>query len=155
MTEFNPTKKDLLLIEELILKAKEKKNKIIATKISFQNELEQLKMKYREVQFRSQKFYEIKERRSVIKDKLASLELKISSINNELFEKNKMKNEVLFFLKNNISVDEKKEVDLLINNIKELKKKYSEFTSDRTRIASLRVMASEFIQELDTLLTKL
>jgi hypothetical protein len=155
MKEFNPTKKDLLLIEELIIKAKEKKNKIIATKISFQNELEQLKMKYREVQFRSEKFYEIKERRSVIKDKLASLELKISSINNELFEKNKMKNEVLFFLKNNISVDEKKEVDLLINNIKELKKKYSEFTSDRTRIASLRVMASEFIQELDTLLTKL
>lgn len=150
--EFNPTRKDLLNLEQLILDAKAKKDNLIKTKISLQNSLSESKKRYKEVEFESEEFNEVKEKRSKLKKAVSQIEIKIKNINEELIVKNKMKNEVVFHLKHNKSLEGKEDLEKITNKINLLINKYSEFTRDRTRISSLRIMASEFQEELKKLL---
>ena len=150
--DFNPTKQDLLTLDELILNIKSKKNKLIITKMSFQNTLSELKSKYEDTTFNSKKFHEIKKNRQVVKNHLNSVELQLRSLNEELNFKNKLRLEVEYFLTNNKNLEGKVDLDKISCTITSLKTKYTAFTKDRTRIASLRIMAAEFIDELDALI---
>ncbi len=150
--EFNPTKKDLLTIETLILDIKAKKNAFVNRKISLQNSLTQLKDKYQHVDHNSKDFHRIKNTRSNVKQHLNGIELKIKNLNEELIFKNKLKVEIEFHLKHNRSIETKEEIERVISKIKLLKTKYNDFSKDRTRISSLRVMAVEFIDDLNDLI---
>lgn len=150
--EFNPTKKDLLTIETLILDIKAKKNAFVNRKISLQNSLTQLKDKYQHVDHNSKDFHRIKNTRSNVKQHLNGIELKIKNLNEELIFKNKLKVEIEFHLKHNRSIETKEEIERVIGKIKLLKTKYNDFSKDRTRISSLRVMAVEFIDDLNDLI---
>lgn len=152
MDEFNPTKKDLLLIDELILNIKAKKQILVGRKMSLENSLRQLAEKYKEVSFKSKDFNRIKTTRSNIKTHLNGIELQIKSCNEELIFKNKLRNETDFHVRHNKNRDHSDEINKVINKLSLLKTKYSDFTKDRTRIASLRVMASEFIDEIETII---
>lgn len=147
-TEFNPTKKDLLTIDALIIDIKSKKTVLINRKISLQNSLSVLREKYKDVSFQSKDFKRIGTTRQNIKDHLNGIELKIQSLNQELKYKTKLRAEVDFHVRHIKTA----EADKIINKINALKSKYSDFTKDRTRIASLRIMASEFISELENLI---
>jgi hypothetical protein len=149
--EFNPTKKDLLTIESLILDIKQSKNKLVAQKMNIQNSLSLLQNKYKDTQFNSKEFKKVKESRSKLKQTFNEIELKIKAKNDELIFKNKLKQEIEYHLKNNVSDSENETLNKLISKIQNLKIKYKEFAKDRTRIASLRIMANEFIQELENL----
>lgn len=150
--EFNPSKKDLLLVEQLILDVKSKKNKLIKTKIGLQNQLSQLQEKYKEVDYQGNEFNKIKSKRVDVKTAVTNLDIKIKSLNDELNVKNKLKNEIVFHLKHHKSLEGKEDLDKVILKIKDLKKKYSAFAKDRTRISSLRIMASEFMDELENVI---
>lgn len=150
--DFSPTKQDLLTLDEVILNIKSKKNKLIITKMSFQNTLSELKSKYEDATFNSKKFHEIKNNRQVVKNHLNSVELQLRCLNEELNFKNKLRLEVEYFLTNNKSLEGKEDLDKISRKITALKTKYTAFTKDRTRIASLRIMAAEFIDELDALI---
>lgn len=150
--DFNPTKKDLLLIDQLLLDIKSKKNAFINRKISLQNSLSQLKDKYKNVPFEGKEFKRIKNTRQNVKEHLHGIELKIKTLNDELIYKNKLRLEIEFHLKHNRRLEGKEDLDRITSKILSLKVKYSDFTKDRTRIASLRIMASEFIDELEKLL---
>lgn len=150
--EFNPNKKDLLMIDELILQIKAKKNALVSRKMSLQNSLSELKNKYKDVDFESKDFKRIKNTRQNVKEHLNGIELKIKALNDELIFKNKLRLEIEFHLKHNKRLEGREDLDKITNKILALKIKYSDFTKDRTRIASLRIMASEFIDELEKLL---
>ena len=150
--EFNPTKKDLLMVEGLILDIKAKKQALIKKKLYLQNALSQLKDGYKDVDYNSKKFKEIKSNRQMIKESFNQLELEIKGVNDELNFKNKLRQEIEFHLANNKTLEGKEDLDKLTAKIRILKLKYSNFTKDRTRIASLRVMASEIYDEIDNLL---
>lgn len=150
--DFNPTKQDLLTLDELILNIKSKKNKLIITKMSFHNTLSELRSNYENTAFNSKKFHEIKKNRQEIKNHLNAVELQLRSLNEELNFKNKLRLEVEYFLTNNKSLEGKEDLDKISRKITALKTKYTAFTKDRTRIASLRIMAAEFIDELDALI---
>ena len=150
--EFNPTKKDLHLIDELILNIKAKKQSYVNRKISLQNSLSQLKNKYAEVDLNSKDFKRIKETRNNVKNHLNDIEFKIKGFNEELIFKNKLRLEIEFHLKHNKHLESKEDIDKLTNKVNLLKQKYSDFSKDRTRIASLRVMACEFIDDLNSIL---
>lgn len=152
MSEFNPTQKDLVLIDTLILDIKAKKNVLINRKMSLQNSLSQLRDKYKDVDLNSKDFHRIKNTRQNVKNHLNGIELKIKSLNDELIFKNKLRLEIEFYLKHNKRLEGKESLDKIVNKVLLLKQKYSDFTKDRTRIASLRIMASEFIDELETLI---
>ncbi len=148
--EFNPTSRDLITLDTLILEIKSKKNKLIASKISFQNSLSALKDKYDGIKFKSPEFDKIKNERQEIKGHLHTMELQIKSLNDELNFKNKLRLEVEYHIKNNKSPNG--DVDKIINKLLALKNKYSDFAKDRTRIASLRVVASEITDELESII---
>jgi len=149
--EFNPTKKDLLTIETLILEIKQSKNKLVAQKMNIQNSLSLLQNKYKDIPFNSKEFKKVKESRSKLKQTFNEIELKIKAKNDELIFKNKLKQEIEYHLKHNVSDSENEVLNKLNSKIQKLKIKYKEFAKDRTRIASLRIMANEFIQELENL----
>lgn len=92
--EFNPTHKDLLLVESLILDIRAKKNGFVTRKVQLENSLSQLGMKYKDVRQGSKDFHRIKETRSNIKNHLGGLELNIKSCNDELTFKTKLKLEI-------------------------------------------------------------
>lgn len=150
--EFNPNRENLLTLDQLILDVKSKKDKLIKTKIGIQNSLSETKDKYKDVEFEGAEFYKIKETRFNLKKAVGSVEIKIKTLNEELIFKNKLRNEIIFHLKHNKSLEGKEDLDKIINSLLYLKKKYSEFTKDRTRISSLRIMASEFEGEIDKIL---
>jgi chromosome segregation ATPase len=150
--ELNATKKDLLLVEELILRIKSKKDALVKRKINLQNSLSDLKDKYKGVEYKGDKFNEIKNTRDNLKEQFNRIELEIKSLNEELLFKNKLKAEIEFHLKHNKQIEGREDLDKIIDKVGKLKVKYSNFTKDRTRIASLRIMASEFIGELESLL---
>lgn len=152
MSEFNPTKKDLLNLDSRILDIKSKKQGLIQKKISLQDQLGSLNDIYKQVVYKSDEFNAVKNKRAKLKAQYNEIELKIQSLNEELSFKNKLRLEVEFHLKNNKPVTGNEEIDQINNKIAILKKRYSDFSKDRTRISSLRVMASEFISDLEWLI---
>lgn len=151
-SDFNPTRKDLLLIEQLILDIKSKRNNVINRKINLQNSLSILQAKYKDLTHNSEAFKKNKDDRQRLKNICNELEIKIKSFNEEINAKNKLKNEVEYHLKHNKNLDGREDLDKLIMRITLLTQKYGNFAKDRTRIASLRVMASEVKEELENLL---
>jgi len=151
---FNPTKENLHTIESLILDIKQKRNDYINRKVSLQNSLSQLRDKYREVEQGSKDYHRIKNTRQNVKNHLNNLELKIKGLNDELLFKNKLRLEIEFHLKHNKRLEGKEDLDRVINKITAMRTKYNEFAKDRTRISSLRVLALEFVSDLEALLKK-
>ena len=151
-TDFNPTRKDLLKVDELILSLKNKKNKLVHRKVSVEKQLGDLNELYRSIIFNSAEFNAVKAKRASLKLIATGIELEIQSMNEELGFKNKLRQEVEFYLKNNKRPEAIEDFDRIEIKLKDLKKKYALFAKDRTRISSLRVMASEFIEELEKLL---
>jgi len=150
--EFNPTKKDLLMIDGLILEIKNKKNTLIQRKVNLQIALSKARNEYKDVDFNSKDFKRIKNNRQNLKECFNIIELEIKSLNEELAYKNKLRGEIEFHLAHNKSLEGKEDLEKITKKIHALKVKYSNFTKDRTRIASLRVMASEVLEELENLL---
>lgn len=148
--EFNPTMKDLLMLDSLILEIKSKKNKLIDRKLVIQNSLGQYKDKYKDVTFKSKEFDVIKAKREGLKQAFNKIELEIKNLNDELIFKNKLRLEVEFHIKNNISSTP--DMDKMKTKLLLMKKKYSDFTKDKTRVASLRIMAAEFVDKIDKIL---
>lgn len=89
-----------------------------------------------------------------MKNHLNNLELKIKGLNDELLFKNKLRLEIEFHLKHNKRLEGKEDLDRVINKITAMRTKYNEFAKDRTRISSLRVLALEFVSDLEALLKK-
>lgn len=144
------SKTDFIIIEQKILDLKIEKNKLVKRKMELESSLIHCQNQYKAVTFRSPEFQEIKERRNILKNQLTGVELEIKRINADITEKNRTRLEVDYFINQNKSssdVDSEK----LITKLNTLKAKYKDFTKDRTRIASLRIMASEFIDELEKL----
>lgn len=150
--EFNPTKQDLFMIEGRILEIKTRRDNLIRRKIIVQNALAEAKSKYKDVKFEGKEFYKIKHNRQGLKDSFNTIELELNKLKEELNFKNKLRQEVEFHLAHNKSLEGSEDLEKVVTKIKALKVKYSNFTKDRTRIASLRVMASEFLDELENLL---
>jgi hypothetical protein len=152
-TEFSPTQKDLLNLDEKILSLKQDKSKLVQSKINIQNSLTLMQYKYGSVQLGSVEFMKIKSDRRALKEEFQRIEIEIRRINEEVAYKNKLKQEVEFHLRgkaNPVIVDNKTVKQLLI-----LKEKYNSFAKDRTRVSSMRIMASEVREEIEKILNGL
>lgn len=154
INEFNPTKKDLLLIEDLILTIKGKKQKLVLSKINLQNTLTGIKEKLKTIRHKSPEHKNIITTENHIKHSLCILDNDIKKLNDELTYKNKLKLEVEYHLKNNKSLSSL-ESGKVLNKLNALKIKYSDFAKDRTRVASLRVLANEFITEIENIIKEI
>lgn len=150
MSEFNPTKKDLFTIESLILDIKAKKSKLVNRKIKLQNSLSHTSAEMRKVALKSKRWKELKTAYENINHEFNSVELEIKSINDELGYKNKLKLEVEHHVKSRVAPGE--DAAKILDKLRVLKQEYTDFAKDRTRVASLRVMANEVITKIDNII---
>jgi len=151
-TEFNPTAKDLFNLDEKIIELKANKQKLIGSKISVEGSLSILANKYNKVEFGGTEFYKIKDDRQKLKTEANQIEMKIRKINEEIAYKVKLKQEIEFHLKGKkASVPD----DKVVRQLKNLKEKYNSFAKDKTRVSSMRIMASEFRDELEEIINLL
>ncbi|UFK27480.1 hypothetical protein [Elizabethkingia phage TCUEAP2] len=151
--EFVFSKKDLLIIENKVLELKNEKQLLVKRKLEIQSSLSHSQLQYEKVSFKSKEFNENKERRLLLKNSLSDIEMKIKSINLTIKENTNKRIEIEHWISQNRDVlDSSKDLDNILNKIKLLKIKYKDFAKDRTRISSLRVLANEFIEELDKIL---
>ena len=146
MNEFNPTRKDLLNLDQKIIELKGKKKKTVERKRSIESSLTRLQDQYKDVEYRGERFYEIKSKRSVLKEQASKVELEIININEEIKYKRSLRNEVEFHIKT------KGQESKMMLELDKLKRKYSDFAKDKTRVASMRLMASEFRDEIEKLI---
>lgn len=151
MSEFNPTYEDLKNIDTKLIEIKQKKNKLVARKMKLQDSLSKYSEKYKAIDFNSSEFKSNKITRQSLKEQMSLVELDIKSFNEELAFKNKLRLEVVHFLKHSPKA-KSDDVERMTKQLVGLKNKYQDFTKDRTRIASLRIMASEFISELEKIM---
>ena len=140
---FKPTKKDLLNLDALLLAIKNRKDTLVNRKINLEHTLN--RMSVNELNSR-----EGRERRNKIKKILGEIELEIRKVNEERKYKNSVRLEAEQYIKHN--KDNEPHLAKVIYDLTMLKGKYREFTKDRTRIASLRIMATEFADELDIII---
>ncbi len=146
---FNPTAKDLLLLDEKLIDLKNQKRALISDKTSAERTLAVLKGKYNECEYNSEEFKKIKSDRAAVKADYLQVELKIRKLNEEITYKASLRNEVQFHLSgkkiSNIN-------DLATKKLVALKEKYNSFAKDRTRVASMRIMAAEVRDELEKII---
>lgn len=149
MSEFNPTAKDLLNLDEKIIELKGKKRELITAKVSAERTLSVLQGKYNGLVYNSEEFLKIKADRNAVKKDYLQVELEIRKINEEIAYKANLRNEVQFHLSG-------KKVSLItdkaVKQIIVLKEKYNSFAKDRTRVASMRIMAAEVRDELEKII---
>ncbi len=148
-TGFNPTAKDLLLLDEKLIELKGKKRELITAKVSAERTLSVLQGKYNGCVYGSQEFMKIKADRNAVKQDYLQVELKIRGVNEEIAYKANLRNEVQFHLSG-------KKVspinDLATKKLVALKEKYNSFAKDRTRVSSMRIMAAEVRDELEKII---
>lgn len=154
MTEFNPTKKDLLNLDERILSIKAERNKLINRKINIQNSLSRLRGEYESCEYMDKQFKTVKELRQHLKHELNTIELEMKTLSNEIVYKNKLRLEVDAHLRNTGEANSEQAIKIILQ-LNLLKVKYSDFAKDKTRVASLRIMASEFRDEIEKLILKI
>jgi hypothetical protein len=150
MNDFNPQKKDLINLESNLLTLRSDKNDLVKRKIDIQNSLSFNRTHYKGVHQESKKRRELDESERELKRTLNDIEDQIKKLNIEIEAKNKLKTECEFHIKHNRPMDA--DTQKMHQHLLQLKKKYTEFAKDRTRIASLRVMANEIITDIDGIL---
>lgn len=96
--EFNPSAKDLLLLDEKIIDLKAQKRKLITDKVNAERTLTVLQGKYRGLAYNSPEFLKVKEDRQAVKADYLKVELSIRKLNEEIAYKTGLKNEVQFHL---------------------------------------------------------
>jgi hypothetical protein len=87
----------------------------------------------------------------VLKNEASRVELEIKILNEEIRFKTQLRLEV----DNHVRTREKKSQNVdekFIVKLTQLKEKYSSFSKDKTRIASMRIMAAEIRDDFDSLL---
>lgn len=149
---FNPTAKDLLLLDEKIIELKAQKRKLITDKVNAERTLTVLQGKYAGLVYNGPEFMKVKEDRNAVKADYLKVELAIRKINEEIAYKTSLKNEVQFHIsgKKSIPINDK-----AVRQLIALKEKYNSFAKDRTRVSSMRIMASEIRDELEKIIDTL
>jgi hypothetical protein len=151
-TTFNPTEENKIDLDSSINNLKARKSGLVFKKIKAQNEIAILKDILLNPTKNVEDYNEATHERGVLKELLRGLEDAINMTNLEI--KNKQRLALAINSHLNANSDSSKEKSKLLKGILVLKDKYSTFSSDPTRVSSMRVMASIFNQEMEDLINK-
>lgn len=122
-------------MEDEIIKLKNHKSNLIKAKTTIQNELAALKTNQFTKNYASD--------RIKLCGQFNDVEQKIQSVNEKLRN--------IAIAKRDLPIDEK----TLIGSLVKMRDKYQEFAADKSRVTSMRFMASEFVAELNPIIWKL
>lgn len=137
-------------LEEAIIKLQSQRDVFMLNKKDFEFELSNLNAKVRSrTGLLSQNDYQaICRRQDYLKQGLNTIQKTLTDYKNKIQEKVVLKEK----LRNKIKFDKEITVSS-IDKIILLKDKYQAFASDQTRVSSMRVMASQIVQELELIIS--
>lgn len=147
---FNPTEENVVDLEQSIFDLKRQKAEVVADKCSKQLKVGELKDKLNDPKTEGKEFRKLTEKRIIIKNELSEIELKIRKINLEIDGKRKLLVSCQSHVKSQKNKSKSEETTLEM--VKSLRDKYQHFSSDHTRVSSMRIMASQMVEELDTII---
>ena len=153
MKEFNPTLENKIDLERSIFEVKAKKAKYVASKLDKQEEVSKIKEILNDPSISEKKHIKNVRKRVLIKNELSELEMLIVESNSLISNKRKLLVSIEGHLKNNkLETDTSNEV---VKELNLLRNKYSNFSSDPTRISSMRTMSAQFSNELEVIIKKI
>lgn len=126
------TKKEF---EDEIVRLQNHKGNLIQAKTAIQNKLAQIKARSHDRESSAE--------RIVLCAKFNDVEQKIQTVNRKLRD--------ISLIKRDLPVGEK----TLIGNLVKMRDKYQQFATDKSRVTSMRLMASEFVTELNPIIWRL
>lgn len=148
MEDWTPTKEDLLKVERLINSHQLEYEDLILQKKTAEVELAKIKNKIRTRGKMPQGQYDsLAQNQDKLNSTVLQIQRLINPIKEKLRQKHLMAEEIRVIIQEN-----DKESDELINKLVALRDKYNEFSSDGTRVGSTRIMASKFVEEINTLI---
>jgi len=150
MSDFNPTLENEVDLERSILDLKTKKAGYVGSKTQLQLDVANIKDILNNPNSTEYETKEATNMRVVTRNTLSQLEHQIKAVNLEIISKRKLLIAIASHLRNN-----KKQIksdDKMINQLITLKEKYAAFASDNTRISSMRLMASQLTEELESII---
>lgn len=136
-------------IEEEIIKLQSQRDVFMLNKKQFEAELSNLnaRVRSRTVPISENEYDSICRRQRTIKNSLNEIQPILTEYKKKIGEKVILKER----LKNSLSSDSD---TTLIDRIIILKDKYADFASDSTRVSSMRTMASQLSQELESIIKR-
>lgn len=140
------TKQNCIDIERNILDLKSKKSSFVFQKTEAERKLGEIKNKIRGAgkHLPSTEYSSLCKKQDALKKEKANAEEHIQSIQEDIQKKSLLKDEI----KNEISQRASKE---LPDTITALKDHYIQFAADKTRVSSMRAMAAEFVEKLESI----
>ena len=148
MKEWNPTKDDLLNLEESILNSKNAYDDLILKKRQLEFDLSQINHEVRIAgKMPDDKYAAYCENQNRIKKEIFDLGKPINELSAEISRKHLMVDRIKSHLSLNKSLNSSIEERLV-----EIRDRYNAFSSDATRVSSTRIMASKFVEEVQDLL---
>lgn len=153
---FNPTESSVIDLRRSIADLKTKKSKLSTSKRELELKLATLTSRVRASSrtLPQCEYKDISRKQVEYKQKIYSLDREMIEINDELRKKGILGEEIRLHLKNNGNSDIDKD-----GTIKErlivLRDNYMEFSSDVTRISSMRAMASKVAEEIEGIIKTL
>ena len=150
--EFNPTSDNRVDLERDIMDLKICKNNLVNNKLKIQSELSNIKENLNNPHFDENDYINFKKDKLDKINNLFHIENDLKKVNDEMKAKRKLFIAVDDFLRNKKNGE--KYNNKIIEDIKRLKIKYSKFSSDHTRISSMRMMAADISLELDNIINK-
>ena len=152
-SEFNPTHKDAADLEEVLYRLRQERTQIVGNKQVKQARASELNIILKDPKLTPTDIQEYSKERQRLRDDLTEIEGRIRENKEEISVKAHLLMNIRQHLKG-----KKMEAQATIqvkNSLENLISKYKKFSVDRTRIASLRVMASEVVQELESVYNKI
>lgn len=118
---------------------------LVVEKKSLEFSMSQLRNKLNNRRLTQSELDKINKRREKLRTDILNLDSKILDLKKDLRHKSVLQHDV------KINID-KVGRDEIIDGIESMKRKYSEFSQDLTRVSSMRVIASQVVDELDKIL---
>lgn len=145
MDESNQGK--ILDLERAINELDSKRSDVVLLKKERENRLSEITNKIRSSNGRlaTQEYYTLCRKQKTIKDEILSIEFELKKYTTEIRNKSTLREQLKSEFKFESSKDIKKE-------LVKLKDEYINFSADGTRVSSMRTMAAQFAERLETLI---
>jgi len=144
-TEFKHS--DKLIVERKIIALVQTKDELILDKKELEADMSEINnsIRSRNHALPQEEYKALCKKQDEIKRKLVEYQGKINEVKTEIQKKNLMKDEISAEIRKDSPTD-------VLSAITSLKDYYVNFASDKTRVSSLRAMAAQFAEELESII---
>jgi hypothetical protein len=138
---------EYLIVKNAILKLQQSRDVLVAQKKELDNKFFDVKRQISGKWLPDDEYDRLTKIQYQLRSQLLPIEKGLADNKTQLREKNALLDEYLSSKEDNVKMP-------IIESLQALKANYLDFAADRSRVSSMRAMAAQFAEELDTLIKK-